>query len=190
MPERDTLRIARAQHLTKLLERDRRFADLPNFVERVRALSPAPLKKDIALSALSVKGSKVDPRHALIAAVLNKFTEKDFSDPAKRAKYRKLRQLQLEAAELARGRGRKKVSPPGADMRQFNPTGKNFAYTIHGNRAALRTGVRTWQRFFMPLAVVPCIQRKMRREVMFANKKAGSGYRSRKRRNWASGIPC
>lgn len=37
---------------------------------------------------------------------------------------------------------------------------------------------------------IPCVIRTVRREVMFAKRHAGKGYKVRKRRTWMSEIPC
>lgn len=191
--ERDRSTIARVK-LTKLLERDPRFADLPNFAEKLRTLSPVPSKIDTALSvSLNVKGSRRALRKDLISAALSGFTEKHFSDPAKRANYRALRQMQLQSQELATRGGQKKVSPVGGDKRRYDPTGKGYASTRYGTIARLIGSplASSWLQVFRnPSAVIPCVQRKSRREVLFAKGKGGKGYRVRRRRTWASAIPC
>lgn len=122
---------------------------------------------------------------ALIAAALKGFTERDFADPEKRAAYRALR---------AKQGGQQNVKPSGSDRRQFNPTGKEFAATRYGTIARLNPWVQTAAQaaigFARPWSVIPCVQRSVRREVMFATGKAGKGYHTPKRRNWASGVPC
>lgn len=82
------------------------------------------------------------------------------------------------------------MSPVGGDKRRYNPTGKDFASTVHGYRATFRPLDSWLPAFANPTQVVPCIQRKMRREVMFAKDKAGRGYHAKKRRTWSSGVPC
>lgn len=192
-PERYTSSIARANRLRTLLKQDQRFADLKNFQGRLAALSQASNKKIVApINRKFVKGqTMIGPQAALIAAALSKFKESDFSDPRKRAAYRELRrQQEALRAQSSRG-GRKNASVAGADKRVFHPAGKGFAVNRSGTFAALH-GVNKalHQVFRIPYAVVPCIQRAIRREVMFATKKAGSGYRSPKRRTWVSGVPC
>lgn len=194
-PERAPLpKVARAQRLTKLLERDPRFADLPNFAAGLKALSPAPNLIDTALSKLdNNKVSKRDPRKALIAAALSGFNENHFSDPAQRAAYRKLRQMQLNSPEPAKRGGQKNVSPTGGDRRRYNPHGKNVAYTKYGNfaRYAGSPLASSWMQVFRnPWAVIPCIQRKERTEVMFAKGYAGKGYKVKHRKGPFSGVPC
>lgn len=124
------------------------------------------------------------PKADLMAAALASFSEKDFADPANRIAYRKLRAQQA---------GRQQSKPSGADKRQFNPTGYDFASTLYGGFATIGkrlTLKSALPRFHMSYSVIPCIERHVRREVMFAKKKAGRGYRTPKRRTWASGVPC
>lgn len=193
--ERDTKSISRAQRLSMRLADDPRFADIPNFADRLKALSPSSTSKiDTALSQLSVKGNKRFPQAALIAAALSSFSEKDFADPAKRNAYRELRRMQLNSQEPATRGGRQKVSPTGGDKRRYDPTGKDHARTRYGEFARYAVGspfASSWMQVFRnPTAVIPCIQRKSRREVMFAKGKAGRGYKVKHRRNIFSGVPC
>lgn len=188
--ERDPLRITKAQRLHSLLAQDLRFADLPNFKEKLAALSPVPLK-DTTLSIDNNKAKKFSPRSAMVATVLSRFRSNDFSDPAKRVNYRVLRRLQLQGLEgnPTRG-GQKNVSPVGGDTRRYSPAGAFAPRTIHGTIATLRLGSGLLPRFHLPTQVIPCIRRKVRREVMFARKSAGRGYRVKHRRTWSSGVPC
>lgn len=66
------------------------------------------------------------------------------------------------------------------------------------DRARTRYGTRLWYRVDArgkryaksPHIALPCISRVIRREVMFAQKRAGKGYRSKKRFNVFSLIGC
>lgn len=190
-PERFTSSEARANRLTAMLERDRRFADLPNFVNVKSALSQAP-KNSIALEKINVNDQKAfGHKAALIAAALSNFSEKDFGDPRKRAAYRALR-LQQEALRASRSKGgRQKANVPGGDKRFYNPTGKSFAARVSGVVASMYTPSYAWQQVFKnPGSVIPCIQREVRRQVMFAKGHGGRGYRVKHRRTWSSGVPC
>lgn len=196
-PERLNPTEARTRRLDNLLERERRYQDVPNFTfvqERLRAAGLSRVAKNIVNEDTRsvVKGRRLTgPKAASIAAALATFKERDFQDPAKRKLYRALRRAQ-QVPEV--------VAPSGSDKRRFNPSGKDHASTIYGTAARL-TGVRhmlghslnanSWvPSFLMPQHVVPCVERMVRREVMFAKKKAGVGYRTKKRRTWQSGIPC
>lgn len=193
-PERYTPSVARANRLQAMLERDRRFAELPNFVNVQTALSQAPTKKSIALANKINVNDPIASGHkaALIAAALSKFSEKDFSDPVKRKRYRQLRQLQEAIlADSQRRRGQKKANVPGGDKRFYNPTGKSFAARTSGVVASMYSPGVSWMHVFRnPSSVIPCVQRSIRRQVMFAKGHGGRGYRVKHRRTWASGVPC
>lgn len=190
-PERYTLSVAREKRLNAMLAQDRRFADIANFNNRKAALFQAN-KLNNALLPKAVNDQKAfGHKAALIAAALSQFSEKDLSDPAKRTQYRTLRQQQVMFRELASREGQAKVTPTGGDKRRYNPTGKLFAATTSGNIARLVSPRNTWVRVFKnPGSVIPCIQRSVRREVMFAKKFAGKGYKVRHRRSWSTGVPC
>jgi len=150
--------------------------------ERFKRLSPAFEKFDYQTRRV-VKDIAERPKAASIAAALSMFKESDFADPAKRLAYRELRASQG---------GQQKVKPAGSDRRQFNPSGSDFASTIYGGFAQIgkKPRISGLPAFMNSWSVIPCIERIVRREVMFARHKAGKGYHSRKRRTWASGVPC
>lgn len=120
---------------------------------------------------------------------LGSFREADFSNPQARAAYRFLR-AQQELYE--RQRSEKKVQPAAGNKSYYNPAGKDFASNKYGGIARLGAFVQAGfvPHFLNPSSALPCIARVVRREVMFATKKAGKGYKVRHRRNWSSGIPC
>lgn len=131
------------------------------------------------------------------AALLSQFKEEDFANPQARADYRLLRAQQTSQRDrTSNRRNSQKVPPSGGDKRHYNPTGKDFASTIYGTIARLTnwTNVTSGHEFKRGFAharqVLPCIQRNIRKEVMFAKGHAGKGYHSKKRRTWASGVPC
>lgn len=76
------------------------------------------------------------------------------------------------------------------DRRLFNFTG--FPKTTSGNFARTVATPRGRLQFLSATSVIPCIQRTIRRQVMFAKKKAGHGksIRSRKRWSYTSRIGC
>lgn len=193
-PERFSPAEARERRLTALLEREQRFAEVPNFQRKIEAArSQAQYERVHSLAkAIVDEPEKRVHKAASIAAALSQFKERDFANPQARAAYRKLRAAQ-EALNDRRGSSRN-VSPSGGNKSFFNPTGKDFASTIAGTAARLSGWTQlgeSWTRSFLDRSrVLPCIQRSVRREVMFAKKYAGKGYRVRHRRSWASGIPC
>lgn len=190
-PERITPSEARERRLTVLLEREPRFQAVPNFTE---------VRKQIQASRSQVKTKNIvnddiqrRQKAASIAAALRSYSEEDFSDPKKREAYRDLRRQQEAVRfEIQSGGGRRKVNPTGLDLRSFNPTGKETASTRSGTAARLRSALLNTMipGFKLARQVQPCIQRHAQREVMFAKKYAGKGYHTKKRRTWATGIPC
>lgn len=201
LPERLSPEEARERRLTALLEKERRFLDVPNFSEVQGRLAGrarvAPgvateryreaLKNSQSVAQRIVNEPQVRVQKAAsIAAALKKFRESDFADEASRKMYRRLRQAQQD---------QQNVRPSGSDKRRYDPTGRDWSATTYGTAARvagvghrLLTG---WTPMFLnPAQVFPCIQRKVQREVMFATKKAGRGYHTRKRRTWSSGVPC
>lgn len=78
----------------------------------------------------------------------------------------------------------------GADRRLFNFTG--FPKTIYGGFARIEASPRGRFRFQFPSKVYPCVQRSVRRSVLFAHKKLGKGksLRGPRRRTFTSKIGC
>lgn len=194
IPERLTPDEARERRFAAMLERDRRYAEVPNFTFKLNQLQDKAARSRVAQNIVNsdaarhVKGGLAGrSKAASIAAALASFKETDFADPRKRALYRELRRSQG---------GQRKVAAAAGDKRHFNPTGKEFASTIYGTVAPVTSVVdalnpSSWvQSFVAPLKTLPCVQRVVRREVMFARGSAGRGYHTPKRRTWASGIPC
>lgn len=198
IPERVSPEIARERRLAALLEREPRYSQVPNFERKLGELRQAePLSRDASkkdtknVSNVNVKGGQTSrPKAGSMPAAASipyrSFTEAMFADPEKRAAYRAWR----------RSGGSAKTTPTGADKRQYNPTGKDGASTIYGTNART-SGVRQAlnslgfnPRFIHANQVVPCIQRAVRQEVMFALGHAGRGYHTKKRRNANSGVPC
>lgn len=108
-------------------------------------------------------------------------------------------ELKLEAMRSLRSKeGSQNAASSGADRRQFSPVKDEYAKNIYGSFAALKSGADAVNRsafnampgFMRPMQVVPCIQRHVRKEVLFAKKKAGRGYRVSHKRGPFSGVPC
>jgi hypothetical protein len=78
----------------------------------------------------------------------------------------------------------------GADRRMFNFTG--FPKMTNGTFARVVATAGGRVRFIMPNRVVPCVQRTIRREVLFAKRKVGKGGSSHKpkRLTSTSNIGC
>jgi len=82
--------------------------------------------------------------------------------------------------------GSRRAVPSGSDKRRFNPQGKDRSSTIYGTEAQVLAS----KVFSMAQHVYPCIQRKARREVMFALGHSGRAYRKKRRWTETSNIEC
>lgn len=84
--------------------------------------------------------------------------------------------------------------PVGADRRMFNFDPANaFPRTPFGTHAWTRlegADAVTARVFRNPALALPCIQRAVRKEVMFAKRQAGKGHKGRRRRSVFSTIWC
>lgn len=181
-PERYTPDIARERRLAAVMKREAAGVATLSRVQLEKTVVPAWKR----LNDPETKGQKA----ASIAAALSRFREQDFADAQARAEYRKLRNKQENLRNL------QKVKPAGSDKRRFNPQGKDYASTIYGTAARFVSDLSRLPRAFAVAKfavsgnVVPCIQRMVRQEVMFATGKAGRGYHKPKRRTFNSGVPC
>lgn len=174
-PERYAPDIARERRLASRLERERQQVEALSLAQRERFKPAWKVDED-----RSLVGPKDNMR---LSAALAMFQESDFVDPAKRKEYRRLRAIQEQ----------QRAKPAGADRRQYTPYPTvDFASTVFGTAARFGAvvGRHAVPKFRMAYAVIPCIERLVRREVLFAKGKGGKGYHTRKRRSWASGVPC
>lgn len=74
-----------------------------------------------------------------------------------------------------------------SDRRRFHPAGQMaWPSNVYGASALLK---KTTPPKFSTSAL-PCVDRQIRRQVMFAKKKAGTAYHKKKRRTWRSNIHC
>lgn len=174
-PERYTLDITRERRLASTLERERKQVEALSLAQRERFKPAWKVDEDRSL---------VGPKESMtLSARLAMFKESDFADPAKRLEYRRLRAAQEQ----------QRAKPAGADRRQYTPYPTvDFASTVFGTAARFGAvlGRHALPRFRFASAVIPCIERLVRREVLFAKGKGGRGYHTRKRRSWSSGVPC
>lgn len=126
-------------------------------------------------------------------------TLREFADPEKRLRYRELRKAELASARgfgsranrikapdetiRAGGSPQKLSTPSGANKKYYDPTGKDYAVTTSGTIARTRARLLAafWQRnmpgYRLAKKVIPCIQTKTRKQVMFAQKSAGKAYK-------------
>ncbi len=88
------------------------------------------------------------------------------------------------------------------DRRRYNPTRQPRTHkTTLGTSAKIiftqQTGKKNQMKFKTPIArfvnpaqVIACVRRKQRKEIMFANKKAGRQGQRKQKRNSISNIKC
>lgn len=108
--------------------------------------------------------------------------------------HQRVERLRKQGATVVRSTAAKASA---GDRRQFNfsssPTAVN-ARTVFGTEAFVKfvpvTARAAAAHFLSPAMVIPCIQREVRREVMFASRKAGRGYRVPHHRGPHSDIGC
>ena len=97
--------------------------------------------------------------------------------------------------------GWKKAQAAASDRRRFHPQRQDFdyaastrfgtiAHTVLSKAYYPKMWAKDLPRYLNPTVAIPCIQRHARREVLFAKKLAGKGYRSPHHRNNNSGVPC
>lgn len=103
----------------------------------------------------------------------------------------KQRTVLQERADAERRRSKfTSIQKPFVDRSLFNYNPVRDIRTVFGTTAYLKA-VSTPQRYFRsPTLVVPCLDRMVRKEVMFAKGHAGKGHRTRKRRGPLSSIGC
>ncbi|AXH76278.1 MAG: hypothetical protein [Microviridae sp.] len=165
-------------------------------------LSPVAKSRAYSTTTRQIVNDEIRPRRKGSSTLTAGFKEADFADPKKRQLYRALRAIELGSArghgphdrhakpmdlDLKAGGSQQKSVPSGTNKKFFDPTGKDYAATTSGNLA--RTRARLLGRFKSHMLpgyrlikkVVPCVQTHQRREVMFAKKRAGKGYKVKHR---------
>jgi len=161
----------------------------------VSGLSPARpqgLKSSKYAISLAVKDRNTDgPKAALTAAALPEikrrlasFGERDFADASSRNEYRRLRQAQftLEASRQNVVSQTKVSKPPRIDwpLTKYGTAARYSGFTSVAGRPLFRGRQ----------LLDPCIERYVRKQVLFAIGKGGKGFRTPHRRNSNSWIPC
>lgn len=122
--------------------------------------------------------------------------KKEYRNPArKKAAISGLFQLQAKANEnlqrLRRTQSAIRREASAADRRYFNPAGILYnPRNIFGSEARTFVGSNGRRKFVHKTSAIPCIDRAMRREVMFALGHAGKGHRVPHRFNPMSLIGC
>lgn len=106
---------------------------------------------------------------------------------------------QAQTAAPVKSQARGVVAPthkaPQSDRRNYHPLATYApALSLDGVPAEYTTApayLSNAQVAFKHVTkAIPCVIRTVRREVMFAKRHAGKGYKVRKRRTWMSEIPC
>lgn len=97
--------------------------------------------------------------------------------------------LQRAAAER-RTQARNKAT--AVDRRLYNPTKSQSPRTIYGTEAWVKQSADAVTRrlFVNPFLAIPCVQRAVRREVIFAKGHGGKGHKGKRRFSVLSHIGC
>jgi len=104
--------------------------------------------------------------------------------------------LQQRSALQQRAASERRVRLAGkataGDRRLYNPDKFQYPKTVFGTQAHTIPSLRqvTRRMFRHPTLAIPCVQRAIRREVMFAKGHGGKGHKSRHRFNALSLIGC
>lgn len=183
-PERFSPEEARERRLQSALERSRKELE-----GRTEPLSLANRIHLDRLKEFEVKfGKELEARRRQF----KKSPQEVRRDKAAISRLFQLQAKQQELLQRVAGTQRAKVYQAVAgDRRFFNPFGDAFnPRTIYGTEAHVGTSAFSRRVFRNPVLAVPCIQRAIRREVMFAFGHGGVGHKAKKRRNEMSLIGC
>lgn len=192
-PERLTPDEARERRVTAVLERERERLK----VERV-PLSLANKSYVNQLKEFEVKfGAELEARRARMDAINRTNVSSYPKSGALKAARSRLLQLEqrrnalLQAA--AAERRQNSFKPSGGDRRLWTPYLLN-PRSVFGTEAFVKHGTRVRgverKLFKSPGLALPCVERMVRREVMFARGHGGKGHRVRHRFNPLSLIGC
>lgn len=190
IPERLSKEEARQRRLVAALEKTRK--ELEVRPSRLSPVNVAHLErvKDFQRKILG----EIDARRAHIKEI-----EKEQSSIGKSARRKAaisgLFQLQAKAQSnlqrLRRARSLQRSEASAADRRYFNPAGLFYnPRSVFGTEARTFVGASGKRKFVHKASAVPCIDRAVRKEVMFAFGHAGRGYRVPHRFDPMSLIGC
>lgn len=189
LPERFSPEEARTRRLTHLLERERKALE----VEPLR-LSPANKFHYQQLRNFELKfKSELEARARVIKRT--RLNDPNLKSRANKAAMLRLFQLQQERAVLLQRAASEKrrnylfSSAIAANRSFFHPFGAN-PRTVYGTEAKTVVSPTARRMFQNPLKAFPCIQRIVRKEVMFAKGHGGRAHRGRRRFNPLSAIGC
>lgn len=193
LPERLTPDEARERRLTAVLERERERLKVENV-----SLSPANKFYSNQLKEFQRKfGAELEARRARMDE-LNRSNVSSYpkSGALKTARSRLLQLEQRQRTLLQAAASEKRANsfkPSGGDRRYWSPYIFN-PRTVFGTEAFVkhRTNRKGVERklFKSPGIALPCVERMVRREVMFARGHGGRGHRVRHRFNPLSLIGC
>lgn len=192
-PERFTSSEARQRRLFAELAQQRKALEA-----RAPRLSPANISHLQRLKEFETKfGAALDERRRRVerAAKRNPSIVRSPSYIAAMSKLLQLERRRNDLLERAAAERRKKGREARAvDSRFYNPDrmARMWPRTDFGTDAWLKWNVKGALRQVVrnPFLALPCVDRMVRREVMFAKKKAGKGYRKPHRRGPLSNIGC
>lgn len=152
------------EHLQRLKDFESKFSQRLEAARRATLTSRGPRDRKLAILGLS---SLLQKRASLVAA----------ADAERR------RNLRIKE------RNSQRVAAVAASRKYYSPYLLNPRSTS-GTEAATYVSALSRRVFKNPLTSVPCIQRMVRREVMFARRHAGVGHPGRRRHNPFSAIGC
>lgn len=190
LPERLTPDEIRRRRLAAVLERHQKELEA-----RTDRLSPA---NNFHLQKLKEFQRKFQPELEARKREINRLYK---SDPSVRTRALKVAmfgyfQLQTRQSELLKRAASEKRRNAlfgqaiGANRNYFHPSSWRNPRAIYGTEAKVTVNASSRKMFRRPEMAFPCVQRLIRKQVMFAFGYAGKGYRTRKRFGPFSEIGC
>lgn len=191
-PERFTSSEARQRRLFAELSRQRKELEVKS-----TRLSPANKFHLNKLKEFEVKfGARIEyeRKRADAAVRRNPSIVRSLSYKAAMSRLLQLQQRRAALLQRAAEERRARLQARAVDSRSWNPDPvvRSYPRTKFGTDAwvQLAPGVRFKQMVRSAMLSLPCLDRMARREVMFAKKKAGRGYRVKHRKGPLSAIGC
>lgn len=191
MPERLTADEARRRRVASTLTKYRKALEA-----RPRSLSPANKFHLLKLKEFEQKfSSEIEARKRHVDRLLK-------SDPSVKSAATKAamfgyfqlatnRSRLVQKATQERRRNALFGQAIAANRSYFHPAGRERnPRTVYGTEARTKLSRTSRRSFRFPYIAFPCIQRSVRREVMFARGKGGRGYRVPHAFNFLSAIGC
>lgn len=193
-PERLTPSETRERRLFSELERQRRLLEAkPAPLSQVNKSYLSQLKEFQLKFGAELEARRKRVSELAIQQKRNPSSMRSLALKAAISRYFQLHQRQLLLMQRAAQRKRaSELQKSFVDRRLFSFDVPGDPRTIFNTKAWMhRIGTKSSRRMFKnPTIAIPCIQRAVRREVMFANRKAGVGYRKKHKFNPLSMIGC